>query len=52
MLLVMWLAGSFRVAVTSAALARADGPWLLGFAAIMAAQVVVLTGRAAQAALG
>ncbi len=46
MLLVMWLAGCSLVAVTSAALARADGPWLLGFAAIMAAQVVVLTGRA------
>ncbi len=48
MLLVMWLAGCSLVAVTSAALARADGPWLLGFAAIMAAQVVVLTGRAAR----
>ena len=48
MLLVMWLAGCSLVAVTSAALARADGPWLLGFAAIMAAQVVVLGGRAAR----
>jgi lipopolysaccharide/colanic/teichoic acid biosynthesis glycosyltransferase len=46
MLLLMWLAGCSLVAVTSAALARADGPWLLGFAAIMAAQVVVLAGRA------
>jgi lipopolysaccharide/colanic/teichoic acid biosynthesis glycosyltransferase len=34
------------VAVASAALARVEGPWLLGLAAIMAAQVALLAGRA------
>ncbi len=48
MLLLMWLAGCSLVALTSAALARADGPWLLGLAAIVAAQFVVVAGRAAR----
>src|SRR5215216_2897745 len=44
----MWLAGCSLVALASAALSEADGPWLLGFAAIMAAQAAVLAGRAAR----
>jgi lipopolysaccharide/colanic/teichoic acid biosynthesis glycosyltransferase len=36
------------VAIASAALSRADGPLLLGFAAIMAAQIALLAGRAAR----
>jgi lipopolysaccharide/colanic/teichoic acid biosynthesis glycosyltransferase len=47
-LLLMWLAGCALIALASAALSQADGPWLLGFAAIMAAQGVVLAGRAAR----
>jgi lipopolysaccharide/colanic/teichoic acid biosynthesis glycosyltransferase len=47
MLLLMWLAGCSLVALASAALSQADGPWLLGFAAIMAAQAAVVAGRAA-----
>jgi lipopolysaccharide/colanic/teichoic acid biosynthesis glycosyltransferase len=48
MLLLMWLAGCFLVALASAVLVKADGPWLLGLAVIMAAQVAVLAGRAAR----
>jgi lipopolysaccharide/colanic/teichoic acid biosynthesis glycosyltransferase len=44
----MWLAGCSLVALASAALSNTEGPWLLGFAAIMGAQVVVLAGRAAR----
>ena len=46
MLLLMWVGGCSLVALTFAALTRADGPWLLGFLAIIAAQVMVLAGRA------
>jgi lipopolysaccharide/colanic/teichoic acid biosynthesis glycosyltransferase len=49
MLLLMWLAGCTLVAIASAALSEAEGPWFLGFAAIMAAQVAVLAGRTAWA---
>jgi lipopolysaccharide/colanic/teichoic acid biosynthesis glycosyltransferase len=48
MLLLMWLAGCSLVALASVALSNAEGPWLLGFAAIIAAQVVVVAGRAAR----
>jgi lipopolysaccharide/colanic/teichoic acid biosynthesis glycosyltransferase len=48
MLLVMWMAGCLLAALASVALSAADGPWLLGFAAILAAQGVVLAGRAAR----
>jgi lipopolysaccharide/colanic/teichoic acid biosynthesis glycosyltransferase len=48
MLPVTWLASCALVAVASAALSRAEGPWLLGFAAIMTAQVALLAGRAAR----
>jgi len=48
MLLVMWMAGCLLAALASVALSAADGPWLLGFAAILAAQCVVLAGRAAR----
>ena len=48
MLLLIWLAGCSLVALASAALAQADSPWLLGFAALMAAQAAVLTGRVAR----
>lgn len=48
MLLLMWLAGALLVALASAALVNADGPWLLGFGAIIAAQATVLVGRAAR----
>jgi lipopolysaccharide/colanic/teichoic acid biosynthesis glycosyltransferase len=44
----MWLAGCSLVAIASVALSEAEGPWLLGFAAIMVAQVAVLAGRAAR----
>jgi lipopolysaccharide/colanic/teichoic acid biosynthesis glycosyltransferase len=45
---LMWLAGCSLVALASATLASADGPWLPGFLAIMAAQGVLLAGRAAR----
>ena len=48
MLLLMWLAGCLLVALASAALSQADAPWLLGLAALMAAQAAVLAGRAAR----
>jgi lipopolysaccharide/colanic/teichoic acid biosynthesis glycosyltransferase len=48
MLPLTWLTGCSLAALASAALAQAQGPWLLGFAAIMAAQVAVLAGRAAR----
>ncbi len=48
MLLVMWMAGCSLAALASVALSAANGPWLLGFAAILAAQGVVLAGRAAR----
>jgi lipopolysaccharide/colanic/teichoic acid biosynthesis glycosyltransferase len=48
MLLLMWLAGCSLVALASAALWQAEGPWLLGFAALMAAQAAVLAGRTAR----
>lgn len=48
MLLLMWLAGGALVALASAVLANADGPWVLGFGAIFAAQAAVLAGRAAR----
>jgi lipopolysaccharide/colanic/teichoic acid biosynthesis glycosyltransferase len=44
MVLLMWLAGCSLVAALSAA----DGPWLLGFAAIMAAQCALWAGRTAR----
>jgi lipopolysaccharide/colanic/teichoic acid biosynthesis glycosyltransferase len=43
----MWLAGCGLVAVASAGLSQAEGPWLLGFGAIAAAQAVLLAGRRA-----
>jgi lipopolysaccharide/colanic/teichoic acid biosynthesis glycosyltransferase len=43
-----WLASCALVALASAALSRAEGPWLLGLAAILAAQVALLVGRAAR----
>jgi lipopolysaccharide/colanic/teichoic acid biosynthesis glycosyltransferase len=46
MLLLIWLAGCSLVALASAALSLADGPWLLGFAALMAAQAAVVAGYA------
>jgi lipopolysaccharide/colanic/teichoic acid biosynthesis glycosyltransferase len=48
MLLLMWLTGCSLVALASAALSQAGGPWLVGFAALMASQAVVLAGRAAR----
>jgi lipopolysaccharide/colanic/teichoic acid biosynthesis glycosyltransferase len=48
MLPLMWLAGCSLVALASAALWQAEGPWLLGFAALMAAQAAVPAGRAAR----
>ncbi len=48
MLLLMWLTGCTLVAITSAALSEAEGPWSLGFAAVMAAQVAVVAGRMAR----
>jgi lipopolysaccharide/colanic/teichoic acid biosynthesis glycosyltransferase len=48
MLLLMWLAGCALVALASAALWQAEGPWLLGFATLMAAQAAVVAGRAAR----
>ena len=48
MLVVMWMAGCSLAALASVALSAADGPWLLGFAAILAAQGIVLAGRAAR----
>jgi lipopolysaccharide/colanic/teichoic acid biosynthesis glycosyltransferase len=44
----MWLAGCALAALISTALARADGPWLFGIAAIMAAQAVLLFGRSSR----
>jgi lipopolysaccharide/colanic/teichoic acid biosynthesis glycosyltransferase len=41
MILLMWLAGCSLVA----ALSTADGPWLLGFGAILAAQCAIWAGR-------
>src|SRR3954470_4008605 len=46
MLPLMWLAGCALVALASAALSQAEGPWLLGFAGLMAAQAALLAGRA------
>jgi lipopolysaccharide/colanic/teichoic acid biosynthesis glycosyltransferase len=40
-----WLAGCVLTALVSTALARAEGPWLLGIVAILAAQAVLLLGR-------
>jgi lipopolysaccharide/colanic/teichoic acid biosynthesis glycosyltransferase len=48
MLLLMWLAGCSLVALASAALWQAESPWVLGFAALMAAQAAVLAGRTAR----
>ncbi|MEA2402575.1 MAG: hypothetical protein QOK00_2978 [Thermoleophilaceae bacterium] len=48
MLVVMWLAGCALAALASAVVTRAEGPWLLGFGVIMAAQAVVVVGRAAR----
>lgn len=48
MLLLMWLAGCSLVALASAALSMADGPWLLGLAGIIGGQAAVLAGRAAR----
>jgi hypothetical protein len=48
MLLLMWLAGCSLVALASAALWQSEGPWLLGFAALMAAQAAVVAGRTAR----
>jgi lipopolysaccharide/colanic/teichoic acid biosynthesis glycosyltransferase len=48
MLLLMWLAGCSLVAIASAVLSEAGDPWWPGFAAMMAAQVAVLAGRAAR----
>ena len=48
MLLLMWLTGCTLVAITSAALYEAEGPWSHGFAAVMAAQVAVVAGRMAR----
>jgi lipopolysaccharide/colanic/teichoic acid biosynthesis glycosyltransferase len=45
MLPLMWISGCAFAALGSAALARADGPWLIGIAAIVAAQAAVLAGR-------
>jgi len=45
MLLLMWLAGCSLVALASAALGNSETPWLLGFAALMAAQAAVVAGR-------
>jgi lipopolysaccharide/colanic/teichoic acid biosynthesis glycosyltransferase len=41
MVLLMWLVGCLLVAALSAA----DGPWLLGFGAVMAAQCALWAGR-------
>src|SRR5512138_1506020 len=41
MVLLMWLVGCLLVA----ALSTADGPWLLGFVAVMAGQCAVWAGR-------
>jgi lipopolysaccharide/colanic/teichoic acid biosynthesis glycosyltransferase len=46
-LLLMWLAACSLVALASAALSSADGSWLPGVLAIMAAQGVLLAGRVA-----
>jgi lipopolysaccharide/colanic/teichoic acid biosynthesis glycosyltransferase len=43
-----WLSSCALVAIASATLSRAEGPWLLGLAAIMAAQVALLAARAAR----
>jgi lipopolysaccharide/colanic/teichoic acid biosynthesis glycosyltransferase len=48
LLLLMWLVGCSLVALESAVLSQSDGPWLLGFAAVMAAQAAVLSRRAAR----
>ena len=48
MLLLMWMAGSVLVALASAALTEGDGPWIVGVAALLAAQTAVLAGRAAR----
>jgi lipopolysaccharide/colanic/teichoic acid biosynthesis glycosyltransferase len=48
MLLLMWLAGCSLVALASAALVTADGPWLPGLVALMAMQAAVVAGRAAR----
>jgi lipopolysaccharide/colanic/teichoic acid biosynthesis glycosyltransferase len=48
----MWLSGCALTALVSTALARAEGPWLLGIAAIIAAQVVLLIGRSTRMPAG
>ena len=48
MLLLMWLVGCALVALESVLLSNSDGPWALGFAALMVAQGAVLARRAAR----
>jgi hypothetical protein len=47
-LLLMWSGGCTLAALASAALANGDGPLLVGVAAVVAAQVAIVAGRAAQ----